>query len=125
MNLLFSKVVWIGIIGNWIFAFACIFFPTHLVAIFDLGVSSQVWMLNYAILLIILSCFYIPAANDPVRYKANCYLLILGRLIPASVYFIGISISVMPMGFLAAGFADMGIGLLQLYLYRKMTVSHI
>jgi hypothetical protein len=119
MNTLFSKVVWIGIIGNWIFAFGCIFFPEQLVTIFELGSSSQVWMLNYAILLIILSCFYIPAANDPVRYRVNCYLLILGRLIPASVYFISTAISIMPKGFIATGFADLGIGLLQLYLFRK------
>jgi len=56
------------------------------------------------VLLAVVSCFYIPAAADPFRYRANAWLLIAARLIPAATFFVGVS-----NGFLAAGFVRLGV----------------
>ena len=84
---LFTIVVWLGVLANWSFAVWAIFFNTaSLLKLFGLGaVESTVWVYNYSILLAILSCFYIPAAHDPYRYRANAWLLVIGRLVPASL----------------------------------------
>src|SRR6478672_910497 len=88
---LFTIVVWLGVLANWAFGIWAIFFNTaSLLDTFGLGaVPSTIWIYNYSVLLIILSCFYIPAAHDPFRYEANAWLLIVGRLVPASTFFIG------------------------------------
>lgn len=78
---LFTIVVWLGVLANWAFAVWAIFFDTgKLLDLFGLGgVVSTIWVYNYSVLLIILSCFYIPAAHDPLRYEANAWLLVVGR----------------------------------------------
>ena len=80
-------VVWLGVLANWAFAVWAIFFDTgKLLDFFGLGgVTSTIWVYNYSVLLIILSCFYIPAAHDPLRYQANAWLLVVGRLVPQHV----------------------------------------
>ena len=51
----------------------------QLLALFKLGDQASVlWLYNYSILLMILSCFYIPASRDPFRYRANAWLLVVG-----------------------------------------------
>ena len=105
---LFTIVVWLGVLANWSFAVWAIFFDTNaLLRFFGLGsVESTVWVYNYSILLAILSCFYIPAAHNPFRYRANAWLLIVGRLIPASTFFIGVWLGFMPPGFARLGIGD-------------------
>ena len=117
----FATVVWIGILLNWTFAAWAFIDPHQLLATFDLGdVNSTIWMFNYSVLLAILSCFYIPAAKDPVRYRTNAWLLIVARLIPASTFFIGASIGFMPRGFVKLGVGDATIGIVALLLLRKL-----
>ena len=57
----FAFVVWFGVLGNWAFAFWVLFLdPGKLLATLDLAaVESTVWLFNYSVLLVILSCFYI------------------------------------------------------------------
>ena len=114
----FAIVVWIGVLGNWTFAFFALFVDPHAVlSTLKLGgVESTVWLYNYCWLLVILSCFYIPAAVDPVRYRANAYLLVVGRLVPSATFFIGVGFGFMPEGFLYLGIADGAIGLIELIL---------
>ena len=81
-----------------------------------MAVESTIWLYNYCWLLIILSCFYIPAARDPFTYRANAWLLIVGRLLPSSTFFVGVWLGFMPKGFLTLGLADGIIGLIELYL---------
>jgi hypothetical protein len=115
---LFAIVVWIGVIANWSFAIWAVFFDPHaLLNTFGLGdVPSPLWLYNYSILLMILSLFYIPAAHDPYRYRANAWLLVAGRLVPASTFFIGVALSFMPSGFLRLGTVDATIGIVELVL---------
>jgi hypothetical protein len=119
---LFTIVVWIGVLANWSFAVWAIFFNTaSLLATFGLGsVESTVWVYNYSILLAILSCFYIPAAHDPYRYCANAWLLVLGRLLPASTFFIGVALGFMPAGFVRLGIGDATFGIIELILLVRL-----
>jgi hypothetical protein len=119
---LFKYVVWFGILGNWTFAvFALFVNPYQLVNTLGLGpVSNSIWLVNYSVLLAILSCFYIPAAHDPFRYRANAWLLIVGRLVPASSFFLGVFFGFMPRGFLNLGIGDGLIGIIELILLVKL-----
>ena len=113
----FQVIVWIGILLNWAFAVMAFANPHHLIAMLDLGAGdSTVWLFNYSVLLAILSCFYIPAAVDPIRYRVNAWLLIVARLIPAATFFIGVSIGVLADGFVKLGMADSLIGSAELVL---------
>lgn len=114
----FGIVVWLGVLANWAFAVWVIFFNPHqLLAFLQLGEqTSTIWLYNYSILLIILSCFYIPAAQDPFHYRANAWLLIVGRLLPSLTFFLGVFLGFMPRGFLILGIGDGTIGLIELLL---------
>lgn len=118
----FGRVVWLGILANCALAFWVLFGDANaLMQMLDLGeVQSTLWLYNYAVLLVILSLFYIPAARDCVRYRANAWLLIVGRLIPAFIYFVGVAMGFMPEGFLWLGLADATIGFIQLWLLLRM-----
>ena len=119
---LFAIVVWLGVLANWSFAVWAVFLDTgSLLATFHLGsVESTVWIYNYSILLAVLSCFYIPAAHDPFRYRANAWLLIVGRLLPASTFFIGVAMGFMPAGFARVGIGDTTFGVLELILLLRI-----
>jgi hypothetical protein len=113
---IFAVIVWIGVIANWSFAAWAVFFDPHaLLTALNLGdVPSVIWLYNYSILLMILSLFYIPAAHDPFRYRANAWLLIVGRLVPAATFFVGVELTFMPPGFARLGLGDASIGILEL-----------
>jgi hypothetical protein len=119
---LFAIVVWLGILANWAFGVWVVFFDPHkLVESLHLGpLASTVWIYNYSVLLILLSCFYIPAAHDPYRYYANAWLLVACRLIPASTFFVGVAAGLMPRGFLMLGTADATFGIVELVLLRRI-----
>ena len=119
---LFTIVVWLGVLANWSFAVWAIFFNTaSLLRLFGLGaVESTIWVYNYSILLAILSCFYIPAAHDPYRYRANAWLLVIGRLVPASTFFIGVALGYMPSGFVRLGIGDATFGIIELILLVRL-----
>ena len=119
---LFTIVVWLGVLANWSFAVWAIFLDTGaLLKFFGLGgVESTVWIYNYSVLLAILSCFYIPAAHDPYRYRANAWLLIIGRLVPASTFFVGVAMGYMPSGFVRLGIGDATFGIIELILLVRL-----
>jgi hypothetical protein len=119
---LFFIVVWLGVIANWAFAIWAVFIDPHsLLAFFKLGsVESTIWLYNYSFLLMILSLFYIPAAHDPDRYRANAWLLIIGRLVPASTFFIGVLLGFMPRGFATLGIGDTTFGIIELILLLRI-----
>ena len=119
---LFALVVWLGVLANWVFSVIVVFVDPHpLLARLDLGpVESTVWIYNYSILLMILSLFYIPAAHDPFRYRANAWLLVVGRLVPASSFFLGVAMGFMPSGFVTLGIGDATIGIIELILLLRI-----
>lgn len=122
---LFRIVVWLGIVANWSFGIWVLFFDPHeLLATLRLGPQASVlWLYNYAVLLMILSLFYIPGAHDPFRYRWNAWLLVVGRLVPASTFVLGVLLGYMPAGFLGLFLADGAFGVIELVLllaiYRR------
>jgi hypothetical protein len=107
----FKRVVWGGILVNFTFAAFAVAVPGALISTLHLGpVEPPVWLFNYAVLLALLSCFYIPAAHQPQRYIVNAWLLVAARLIPALIFFIGVAIAAMPRGFFTLGLGDLAIG---------------
>ncbi|HEY7286587.1 MAG TPA: hypothetical protein VH497_14155 [Vicinamibacterales bacterium] len=121
---LFRAVVWLGILLNWSFALWALIAPAWLMDVLALGpLQDGVWLFNYSVLLAILSCFYIPAAKDPVRYRTSAWLMIVARLVPATTFFIGVAVHFMPPGFLKLGIGDASIGLLVLFLLHKLDVT--
>jgi len=114
----FRQVVWVGILANVAFCVCALFGdPRGMLGALSLGEShSTVWLFNYSVLLLILSCFYVPAARDPIRYRANAWLLVFGRLVPATTFFVGVGFGFMPHGFLLLGAGDATIGVLELWL---------
>jgi hypothetical protein len=104
-------IVWLGILANWTFAAWAFIDPAKLVETFGLGhLDGKVWLFNYSVLLVILSCFYIPAARDPLRYQTNAWLMIVARLVPAATFFAGVFVGFMPPGFLKLGAGDATFG---------------
>jgi undecaprenyl pyrophosphate phosphatase UppP len=113
----FRWVVWFGVIGNWAFSIAVFVDANNVLAFLQLGsVESTIWLFNYSVLLALLSCFYIPAAHNPFRYRVNCWLLVACRLIPATTFFVGVALSYMPREFLRLGFGDGTVGMIELVL---------
>ena len=115
---LFRIVVWFGIGMNYAFAVWAVFFdPARLLAFLRLGdQDSFIWLFNYSVLLMILSLFYIPAAHDPDRYRANAWLLIVGRLVPTAAFLVGVLLGFMPRGFLILAMGDGLVGVVELLL---------
>lgn len=108
----FKRVVWFGILANFTFSILAFVIPNQLVAWLQLGsLESAVWLFNYSVLLILLSCFYIPAASYPSHYWVNSWLLVAARLIPATTFFVGVFVAFMPKGFLTLGIGDFSIGI--------------
>ena len=121
----FKRVVWFGILANVTFAILAILTPDTLLKVLKLGaVASPVWLFNYSVLLIILSCFYIPAAHQPYRYIANAWLLVAGRLIPATTFFVGVATTFMAKGFFILGIGDASIGCVEALLLVLALKAH-
>ena len=122
LRFLFRIVVWLGVIANWSFGLWVVFGDGHtLLAMLRLGQQGELlWLYNYSILLMILSLFYIPAASDPFRYRANAWLLIAGRLVPASTFLIGVVLDYMPAGFFTLFMADGTFGFVELVLLARI-----
>jgi hypothetical protein len=119
---LFKYVVWFGVAVNWAFGIWAIFVdPNGLLETLRLGGQASIlWLYNYSVLLMILSLFYLPAAANPFRYRANAWLLIVGRLVPASTFLFGVLVGLMPQGFLTLMLGDGTIGLLELVLLIRV-----
>jgi len=110
----FKWVVLFGVIANMTFSAFAILTPDILLSTLSLGaVESTVWLTNYSVLLISLSCFYIPAAHNPQRYLVNAWLLVAARLVPASIFFVGTFLQHMPEGFITLGIGDFSIGCIE------------
>jgi hypothetical protein len=119
---LFRIVVWLGVAANFAFGLWVTFLDPHRLLVM-LGLGDQVsvlWLYNYSILLMILSLFYLPATRDPFRYRANAWLLVLGRLLPVSTFIIGVALGFMPRGFLALATVDGTVGILELILLIRI-----
>jgi hypothetical protein len=77
----FSRVMWVGIAANLALAIPTLIAPAQLIDLVGLPPASPVlWPRFAALLLILLSLFYVPAGIDPVRFRAIAWLAVLSRL---------------------------------------------
>jgi hypothetical protein len=119
---LFKGLVWIGLLMNWAVAALALLHPGWLVATLGLGpLQDRVWIVNYAVLLALIGTFYIPAARDPDRYRANAWLMVVCRFVPAAAFFAGTASGLMPAGFAAMGMADATLGIAALVLLARIS----
>ena len=77
----FSRVVWLGIIANFALALPALVMPDQMLALMSLpSASPTMWPSFAALLLILLSLFYVPAALRPLYYPLVSRLAVLARL---------------------------------------------
>ena len=77
----FGRVVWLGIVVNLALAVPVLFAPAQVLALFSLPAATPaMWPSFAALLLILLSLFYIPAAINPIYYRSVAWLAVLARL---------------------------------------------
>jgi hypothetical protein len=76
----FRRVVWLGILSNLALALPVLFLPDEMLAMFSLpSASPAMWPSFAALLLILLSLFYIPATK-PLQYRPVAWLAVMARL---------------------------------------------
>ena len=77
----FGRVVWLGVLTNFALALPALFLPDEMLAMMSLpSASPAMWPSFAALLLILLSLFYIPAAISPLRYRPVAWLAVMARL---------------------------------------------
>jgi hypothetical protein len=75
-------VLWIGIVVNLALALATLIDPAAMLARTSLPPAEPLlWPRFAALLLILLSVFYMPAGVDPDRYRANAWMAVGSRLV--------------------------------------------
>lgn len=82
----FGRVIWLGILANFALALPTLFLPDEMLAMMSLpSASPSMWPSFAALLLILLSLFYIPAAK-PLQYRPVALLSVLARLAGATFF---------------------------------------
>ena len=85
----FRRVLWIGILANLALAVPTLIAPERIMAMTQLPPATPImWARFAALLLILLSVFYMPAGVDPNRYRVVAWLAILSRL-AGVIFFVG------------------------------------
>jgi hypothetical protein len=78
----FRRVVWLGIIANLALGVPTLLAPARMLAMTGLPVTDPLmWTRFAALLLILLSLFYMPAAIDPARYRMTAFMTVASRLV--------------------------------------------
>jgi hypothetical protein len=77
----FQRVMWIGIAANVALALPTLLWPAQMLTLAGLpDAVPLVWVRFSALLLVLLSSFYVPAAIDCRRARVNAWLSTIGRL---------------------------------------------
>jgi hypothetical protein len=109
-------LVWLGIFLNSLFIVPLLFFPRWMLDLFNIPLEELIWARASAGLLMIISVFYVPAAIDFFRYRANAYIAVFpSRTFGATFFFFAVVVFGQPPGFLSISFVDALIGSTTLY----------
>jgi hypothetical protein len=109
-------LLWFGIFLNSLFIVPLLFFPRWMLDLFNIPLEELIWARAAAGLLMIISVFYVPAAVDFMRYRANAYIAVFpSRTFGASFFFFAVVLFGQPSGFLSISFVDALIGSTTLY----------
>jgi zinc transporter ZupT len=110
----FGRVVWLGVLVNLSCALPAIFAPKLLLGFLNLEPTTPfIWVRFAGLLLFLLSLFYLPAASNLYRYRANAYLAVFSRL--AGITFFGTAVLIYekPRTYLPMGLVDLAFGIVQ------------
>ena len=85
----FKRVMWLGIVANVALAVPTLLAPERMIEFVGLPMPTPLlWTRFAALLLILLSLFYVPSAIDPDRYRLVAWLTLVSRL-TGFVFFVG------------------------------------
>jgi hypothetical protein len=85
----FKRILWLGIVANLALAIPTLLAPERLMALSGFPPASPLlWPRFAALLLILLSLFYMPAGIDVDRYRPVAWLAVASRL-AGVVFFLG------------------------------------
>jgi len=85
----FRRIMWIGIAANLALAVPVLVRPAAVLGAYGLPVPSEiVWPRFAALLLVLLSVFYMPAAIDPDRHRVNAVVAVASRLAGVLFFFL-------------------------------------
>ena len=77
----FKRVMWIGIAANLALALPTLAAPAAIIAMASLPTATpDLWPRFSALLLVLLSVFYVPAGLDIDRYRATAWFAVASRL---------------------------------------------
>ena len=108
--------VWIGILLNFAFVIPLLFWPEWILGLFHIPTTQLIWPRFSALLLGILSIFYIPATFDIDRYRVFAWLAVFpSRTFGTVFFFLAVFVFGQPLGFLAGVLLDGSIGILTLF----------
>ena len=83
----FKRVMWLGIFANIALSLPTIAAPDMMIQMIGFPTATPVMWPRFAgLLLVILSVFYMPAAVDPDRYRANAWMAIGSRAAGVSFF---------------------------------------
>jgi hypothetical protein len=104
-------LLWFGIFLNSLFVIPLLFFPRWMLDLFSIPLEDLIWARMAAGLLMIISVFYVPAAIDFGRYRANAYIAVFpSRTFGATFFFFAVVLFGQPPGFLSISLVDALIG---------------
>lgn len=106
----FKRAVWLGIVADWVLTIPVIIAPEKVLDLLGLRATHDpVWTAFAALLVLILSLFYIPGANKPYRYRLNAWFAVFARP-PGVIFFLVLYPGLYP----AFGLLDASLFLIQL-----------
>jgi hypothetical protein len=84
------RMVWLGVIANFGLGLPAMFLPETVLDLLRLRPTGDpLWTSSAALALLLLSLFYLPGGDHPVRYRANAWLALVARL-AGVVFFLAI-----------------------------------
>ena len=111
-----SRVIWLGVFANLLLALPTLISPARSLSFSGLPAASPlVWPRFSALLLILLSACYVPAAIDPDRYRVVAWMAVGARLAGA-IFLIGFQ----PAEYRMLGYFDFAFFVPELILLRRL-----
>ena len=111
-------LVWVGIVLNLAFAIPLLLWPEWFLGVFQIPATAglMIWTRFSALLLIILSVFYVPATLDIDRYRIFAWLAVFpSRTFGATFFSVAVFVFGQPLGFLMGVVLDASIAIATLW----------
>lgn len=84
----FRRAIWLGILADWALGIPVIFAPETVLDLLGFRQTMDpVWAAFAGLLVVLLSLFYIPGAQNPHRYRFNAWFAVLARP-PGVIFFL-------------------------------------